>query len=1404
MGYQYTRTFPAKKEQSFLFDTTETNDARYRGNGNDRHMPLGRKANGSIFRGAIKFEPDWSGMYQIVSARLVFRTTGAVHVTWGASPSLTVAPCSEYWEESGGSEGVWGRPGTAKSVYPGPDRGGGIDRDLAAVGYNDTKVMSITSIVESWAPSWVLKSNGAAGDGAANHGLYLKATADGSEPDRFEIYGMRAGSVGERPYIEVTYTANHPPYAPIVSSPAPGGNPTVLVSPHADTLVVNAYLSDVDPGAWMSYMELEAYGDGATDGAPGGRLGYNFLGAYALGPGHYQGWLTRPATMSCAPRTPFRYRVRMADNEGDWGAWTGLADGRVQMAYEVRAPRQMYMDPLTERPDGTGPHMYGTLDSNDPGDYISAVEIEVYRDTISGSFALWAPGARGIGGTSTRVDIEYDGASLVNGETIRWRMRMANRDGVVGLWGESYTAVYTPVGPDNLSPQNTSTKLTTRTPALTIAHSANFTGYRWQLYKSDQLIYDSQETACSSTSSVVVYPPAGLLAWGDGGEERPLTWKAQIRLATLSVYGYWSPAYGIRINALPDASATMYPAPVEGIVKVNDVRLWAPYVNDDQADFNEWPTGAELEIRVTASGGTGGLQGGSLGTSGEAAPIVPAAGGGALVERRYWPAMTNLPVSVWHSTGQRIDLGTSASTWTDNSAALSVGTVASAPAGYSGDSVRVTASGVTGIGSMAYVEPAGGIDIDGYGSGAVVRLWLRVSTYTNLGSLRVVLNGGNNLEYVVPALTPSTWTEVVFPLQWGTIGGAFTPGAIWYAGVLFYTTGSYTGTVDVRDFRIGTIQTAASTPSGHLANGTSYDWRCRYHDDADTKASTTLAADPAAGATNIKVTSVTGIAVGDSIVVGSASVPYEVREVTVVGTAGSGGTGLTLSDGLTWDHANGETLTVRYFGGWSSWLTAKYRPPPTVTLTSPSDAGTIVDPTPTLQWSMTDGSGVQASALVKVYHRVSASDLRLVWQGSVTGTTNTRTLPTLLLEHGKSYTWEVTCTDTYGASGTSSRWYFTTNFTVPAAVAGVLGKVDAAESAVDVSWYPTTDSYLDHYRVYWQAADGEWQRIDGGPEVVDDGNAKLVSGSTGAELVLNGTFPSALTSWTVADATSSTWLTGGGPDGTGCLRTIGDGTGTELVSQAVAIVVGRRYRFSLALYATLLAQAEARIVWQDGAYATVKTEPVLTNLLTSTWETAWAEYVAPAGAVYASVQLSIVDASTSEVRFDNVSLREAVTLRHYGARWGANDYRVIAHNGSQESEATYGIVTLTPPREGWWQVVCPTDQSYTYLLRIARADRAQASITERHDPPGRGSTVHISWGRGPFTVRAETLLRPSEDGDVASRLARLMRLGYGCWLKSPDGWGWDPVYCVLTDVQERPQTGGMLNLGLTFERTDDA
>jgi hypothetical protein len=83
---------------------------------------------------------------------------------------------------------------------------------------------------------------------------------------------------------------------------------------------------------------------------------------------------------------------------------------------------------------------------------------------------------------------------------------------------------------------------------------------------------------------------------------------------------------------------------------------------------------------------------------------------------------------------------------------------------------------------------------------------------------------------------------------------------------------------------------------------------------------TTLAADPALGATNLKLTSVTTVTAGDFVRVGAAGVAAteansEVVRVLTVGTTGSGGTGCDIENdaggGMRIDHANGaEVKTV--------------------------------------------------------------------------------------------------------------------------------------------------------------------------------------------------------------------------------------------------------------------------------------------------------------------------------------------------------------------------------------------------------------------------------------------------------------------------------------------------------------
>ena len=74
-----------------------------------------------------------------------------------------------------------------------------------------------------------------------------------------------------------------------------------------------------------------------------------------------------------------------------------------------------------------------------------------------------------------------------------------------------------------------------------------------------------------------------------------------------------------------------------------------------------------------------------------------------------------------------------------------------------------------------------------------------------------------------------------------------------------------------------------------------------------TAPATTFSATAAAGATNIKVASVAGLAVGQTIEIGYAD-RYETATIDAVGTAGAGGTGLTIAaPGLSFSHS---TFTI--------------------------------------------------------------------------------------------------------------------------------------------------------------------------------------------------------------------------------------------------------------------------------------------------------------------------------------------------------------------------------------------------------------------------------------------------------------------------------------------------------------
>jgi hypothetical protein len=88
------------------------------------------------------------------------------------------------------------------------------------------------------------------------------------------------------------------------------------------------------------------------------------------------------------------------------------------------------------------------------------------------------------------------------------------------------------------------------------------------------------------------------------------------------------------------------------------------------------------------------------------------------------------------------------------------------------------------------------------------------------------------------------------------------------------------------------------------------------HDVAST--TTTLSAAAAVGATNVKVASVTGLTVGNTITIDSTGANPETVTMTNVGTQGAAGTGVTFTPALAFAHASGATVVKNGVAGTQS------------------------------------------------------------------------------------------------------------------------------------------------------------------------------------------------------------------------------------------------------------------------------------------------------------------------------------------------------------------------------------------------------------------------------------------------------------------------------------------------------
>lgn len=541
-----TRTFDCIKEQN----VSQLSGGS--GSGNDRHAPIGL-ASGNIFRDLMKFGLSWTAtggdtkVYQITKAELWVKRTSEVHVAFGGTPRVLARRITASWNENGGGENSWSS--LASTTYGGPatTATGESDSGALATGHEGWSHFDITPIVEAWAPAWVLKSGGGAGGAQDNQGLRLVSNNEGSATPTIEFYSRRA-TASDRPYVKLTYSDNAPPNAPVITSPVGSSTPEIIASSNGTADPTTFGFSDPDAGDTCAQFQIQYYDAFATDNGSGvitgGTLAIDVTGTPTpTGPtnAYLAPWLSL-----LTPRTAYRKRLRTQDNHGAWGAWTNLADGYVQLAYLPAAPLNPVMQTT---PDS--PHIFGTINSGDAGDYVTGWEGEFYLDNPdSSTTTLWAPGPQDIGGSSTRSDVIYGGVALNVGQKVRWRHRHRNRDQVVGAWSPFYTTVIaSQAGPSTMTPSDTSTKLLTRTPTFTIGDAAAFTTYRWRIYRAGQTVYDSGTVTVGSTSSVTPAVPSGVLSWGDGAAGE-MSWDAQVRGET------FSPARPFRVDSLPTTTLT--------------------------------------------------------------------------------------------------------------------------------------------------------------------------------------------------------------------------------------------------------------------------------------------------------------------------------------------------------------------------------------------------------------------------------------------------------------------------------------------------------------------------------------------------------------------------------------------------------------------------------------------------------------------------------------------------------------------------------------------------------------------------------------------------------------------------------------------------------------------------------
>lgn len=194
----------------------------------------------------------------------------------------------------------------------------------------------------------------------------------------------------------------------------------------------------------------------------------------------------------------------------------------------------------------------------------------------------------------------------------------------------------------------------------------------------------------------------------------------------------------------------------------------------------------------------------------------------------------------------------------------------------------------------------------------------------------------------------------------------------------------------------------------------------------------------------------------------------------VVSYAVPSGAGLVVGTAYQWTVKTKDNVG---YGPYAAVRTFTPNNGPTVTVTAPANGSTISVPNPTVIWTYAaGGGGAQTQARVKI-----KQGLTLIFDsGALAGAGTSYTIPVGYIHAGQLYTATVSAIDTLATEGVSAPNSFTTAWTPPASITGLITTVDQQHAWIALQWDAVTTAFTDflYYAAYYRAqGTAAWTRF---------------------------------------------------------------------------------------------------------------------------------------------------------------------------------------------------------------------------------------------------------------------------------------------------------------------------------------